>query len=78
MAKYMKAGSSGVVEAAYDSVAEAYLRKPYVPPQGLQTMIDEAAVKNPKLKDVKRDLFFDTRFVRELDESGFIDGLYGK
>lgn len=78
MTKYMKAGSSGVVEAAYDSVAEAYLRKPYVPVQGLQTMIEEAAVRNPKLKDVKLDVFFDTRFVRELDQSGFIDNLYGR
>ena len=78
MAKYMKLGSAGVVEAAYDSVSEAYLRKPYVPMEGLQTMIEEAAVKNSKLKEVKRDVFFDTRFVRELDQSGFIDSLYGK
>jgi NitT/TauT family transport system substrate-binding protein len=78
MARYMKLGSSGVVEAAYDSISEAYLRKPYVPIQGLQTMIDETAVRNPKLKDVKRDIFFDARFVKELDQSGFIDNLYGK
>jgi len=78
MARYMKLGSSGVVEAAYDSVSEAYLRKPYVPMQGLQTMIDETAVRTPKLKEVKPDLFFDVRFVRELDQSGFIDNLYGK
>lgn len=78
MARYMKLGTSGVVEAAYDSVSEAYLRKPYIPMQGLQTMIDEAAGRNPKLKELKRDIFFDARFVRELDQSGFIDNLYGK
>jgi NitT/TauT family transport system substrate-binding protein len=78
MAKYMKLSSLEIIEAAYDSVSEAYLRKPYVPMQGLQTMIDEAARKNPQLKEIKREVFFDHRYVEGLDRSGFIDDLYGK
>jgi NitT/TauT family transport system substrate-binding protein len=78
MARYMRVDSLDVIEAAYDSVSDAYLKKPYVSIGGLQTMIDELAVRSPKLKEAKQELFFDSRFVKELDQSGFIDKLYEK
>jgi hypothetical protein len=38
--------------------------------------LEQIAQTNPKAKNVNVERFFDARFVRELDQSGFIDGLY--
>jgi hypothetical protein len=36
------------------------------------------AKDNPKAKEAKPEDFVDLRFIRELDESGYIDSLYKK
>jgi hypothetical protein len=38
--------------------------------------LDLLAEENPKAKSAKPDDFVDARFIKELDESGYIDGLY--
>jgi len=38
--------------------------------------MDELAPKNPNIRGVKPEQFVDLRFLKELDESGFIDRLY--
>lgn len=38
--------------------------------------LDLLAEENPKAKSAKPDDFIDKRFIKELDESGYIDGLY--
>jgi hypothetical protein len=38
--------------------------------------VDELAERNPKAKDQDPNKFFDDRFVRQLESSGFIDSLY--
>ena len=39
--------------------------------------LEEIVHRNPKAKEVKVGQFFEAKFVKELDQSGFIDGLYG-
>jgi hypothetical protein len=50
--------------------------KPYPDPQGLQFVIDEAAQGDERLRAITPEALVEPRFVRELDESGFIDRLY--
>jgi hypothetical protein len=47
---------------------------PYMP--GLQVALDLVAEDNPKARNARPEEFIDNRFIKELDESGFIDGLY--
>jgi ABC-type nitrate/sulfonate/bicarbonate transport system substrate-binding protein len=47
---------------------------PYMP--GLQVALDLVAEDNPKARNARPEEFVDNRFIKELDESGFIDGLY--
>ena len=42
----------------------------------MKTVLDELSVKLPAAKTAQPRDFMDTRFVEELDRSGFIDGLY--
>jgi ABC-type nitrate/sulfonate/bicarbonate transport system substrate-binding protein len=76
MARYMKVKDPALVEAGYDYNAQEYQRKPYPTVGGIQTALDQMSQTNPKAKHTNLERFYDARFVRELDQSGFIDNLY--
>ena len=38
--------------------------------------LDLLAEENPKAKSARPEDYVDTRFVKELDDSGYIEGLY--
>lgn len=76
MARYMRTQDREIIGVGYDWHAIEYLRKPYVPSAGLNAVWEHLAATNPKVKEIKLEQLVDTRFVRELDDSGFIDNLY--
>ena len=76
MARYMKVKDPTLIEAGYDFNAQEYQRKPYPSVGGIQVSLDQMSQTNPKAKNANVERFFDARFVRELDQSGFIDSLY--
>lgn len=76
IARYMKVKDAAILEAGYDFNAQEYLAKPYPSLGGMQTALEQLAQTNPKAKDADIKRFFDPRFVRELDQSGYIDALY--
>ena len=53
-----------------------FSRKQYPSIPGLQMALDLLAEENPKAKSAKPEDFVDARFIKELDQSGYIDGLY--
>lgn len=55
---------------------EVYPRTQYPSLAGLKTVLDAVAKEIPSAKDAKPEDFVDNRFIKELDESGFIDKLY--
>jgi NitT/TauT family transport system substrate-binding protein len=76
MTRYMRGAERRTVEAGYDFSAEVYQRKPYPSREGIRFALEELAAKNPKAAAAKPEQFSDERFVRELDQSGYIDTLY--
>ncbi len=79
MAKYFKIEDREELETTYNEyVLKIIPKKPYPTLKGLQLAMDELAGKNPRVKGAKPEQFMDLRFLRELDESGFIDRLYQK
>lgn len=76
MAKYMRTQNREIVEVGYDWHAVEYLKRPYVPMAGLNAVWEHLAASDSKVKEIKPEQLVDSRFVRELDESGFIDNLY--
>ncbi len=67
-----------ILEKSYDlAVADNMLpRKQYPTLEGVKTILDTFAEKDPRAKNAKPEDFVDMRFIRELDQSGFIDSLY--
>jgi hypothetical protein len=49
---------------------------PYPPADGYQLVLQDMAEKNPKAAQADVKDYIDSRFVKELDDSGFIKNLY--
>lgn len=81
LGKYMGGGlDRDILEKSRDNVlTEAmYPKKQYPSLEGLKTVIEDLAERDPRAKTTKPEQFADMSFIRELDQSGFIDGLYKK
>jgi hypothetical protein len=79
LAKYLRQTTNKeILERSYDLSAtdQKYPRKQYPALAGIQTVLDAIADENPKAKSARPEQFVDTRFIKELDDSGYIDGLY--
>lgn len=67
---------------AFESMYEAFAARlgPFPAPNGeaTQAIIDVVAVADKKAASLKPKALFDLRFLEELKESGFIDGLYSE
>ena len=78
MQKYLRVQDREALEDAYDSfVIKQFPRVPYPAPAAVQIIFDLAAARDPRAKSADSQGFIDTRFVRELEQSGAIDQLYG-
>jgi hypothetical protein len=49
---------------------------PYNTREGVVEVLNQAAVRNPKAKEARPEAFYDDRFVKELESSGFYKQLY--
>jgi len=74
--KYMRFNDDRDTDEAYQIMRDTTPRKPYPTVEGMKTVLDELAVKLPAAKTAQPREFMDTRFIEELDRSGFIDALY--
>jgi len=77
-AKYMRTDDPEVLEQSYQVYVKTTPKKPYPTMKGLQFLLDALAPQMPQAKSAKPEQFVDASFIRELDQSGFIDGLYKK
>lgn len=79
LAKYMRTDDRDVLNASYDYfVGRIIPRVPYVSEKGLQAVIDFIRQRNPQTPNVKAADFMDNRYIKELDDSGFIKSLYSR
>ncbi|HXK29380.1 MAG TPA: ABC transporter substrate-binding protein [Candidatus Binatia bacterium] len=78
LAKYLRTDDREILEKTLDnSITENKLpQKQYPTLEGIKTILDQLALKDPKARAAKPQDFVDARFVEEFDKSGFIDGLY--
>ncbi len=78
MAKYLKITDPVVVDSAYESYVNLFPRLPSPTKAGMQEIVREY-LSTGQLKDaVDVSVMVDTSFVDKLQESGFIQSLYGK
>jgi NitT/TauT family transport system substrate-binding protein len=79
LSKFMRTDDKDILNASYDYfVGRVIPRTPYVSEKGLQAVLDFIRQRNPQAPNVKVQDFMDNRFIKELDDSGFIQKLYGR
>jgi len=80
LAKYLRISDKETLEQTYESsiLASKLPRQQYPTLEGIKTILDQAALKDPKAKAAKPSDFVDARFVEEFNKSGLIDKLYGQ
>jgi len=66
------------LERAYKDYNNAFPEVPYPHPEGVKTMLDDLASKNPKAAAADPKTYVDMSLVAELEKSGFIKQLYRK
>lgn len=75
--KHLRISDPNVAEDGYQDQLLTLNRKPYPSLEGLRSAQRLMAQQNSKIAALKVGDLVDARFVRELDESGLIDRLYG-
>jgi ABC-type nitrate/sulfonate/bicarbonate transport system substrate-binding protein len=79
IAKFTKLNDRPTLEEAYATYALKLLpRVPYPSTKGIETILDDLARRNPKARNADPGKFVDTRFLRDLESSGFVAQLYRK
>jgi ABC-type nitrate/sulfonate/bicarbonate transport system substrate-binding protein len=80
LVKYLGPQDKQILEKTYDDISsdEKLPPKQYPTLEGLKTIIDPLADTDAKAKAAKPEDFVDMSFIRELEQSGYIDSLYKK
>ena len=76
--KYVKTADGEALEDSYQFFAPLVPSKPYPTLEGIKEALLELGEKDPKARAARPEDFADMSFVKELDDSGYIDGLYKK
>jgi NitT/TauT family transport system substrate-binding protein len=78
MRKYSRLEDRKILEEAWDWHTKFMPEAPYAPAEGYQLVLQDMAEKNPKAAQANVKDYIDTRFIKELEDSGFIKGLSRK
>jgi NitT/TauT family transport system substrate-binding protein len=73
---FARLGQPELIEETYRHYHEILPRVPYPDIDGVQNVLKEIGSKDPRAKGVKPESFVDTRFLKELEASGFVQRLY--
>ncbi len=75
--KYLKIDDADALRETYEGVGLTLVpERPYPTLKGIQMILGEMAASEPRAQTAKPEQFVDLTFIKELDESGFIDQLY--
>jgi ABC-type nitrate/sulfonate/bicarbonate transport system substrate-binding protein len=76
IAKRMQIKDETELAESYELLRSFIQVKPYPSPEGFKTIFAELSKRVPAARNADAKDFIDSRFIEELDRSGYIDGLY--
>ena len=76
--KYTGIKDPAILASTVNFYAPKLARVPYPTVGGIRFILDQIATRDPRSKNVNPESFMDVRFVKQLEESGFIQRLYPK
>jgi len=75
--KYLRIDDRKLLEASYDVEIKALEPRLAMKPEGFQSTLDEIAPTDPRAKTIKPEEMIDTRYLDEMEKSGFFEQLWG-
>src|SRR4029450_4836112 len=76
--KYTGIKDPAILASTVDFYAPKLQRVPAATVGGLKFVLEQVGVRDPRAKNYTPETFMDNRFVKQLEDSGFIKGLYQK
>jgi hypothetical protein len=76
LAKYLRVDDQKLLEASYNVEIKALEPRLAIKLEGIQSTLDEIAPTEPRAKAVKPQELVDTRFLDEMEKSGFMQQLW--
>jgi NitT/TauT family transport system substrate-binding protein len=76
LARYLATNDSAILDEAYQTFRGIFPKVPYVTEDYIKSVL--AVSDNPKAAGANPKDFFDTRFLKEIEDSGFVRELYGR
>lgn len=77
LGKYLRIDDRKLLEASYNVEIKSLEPRLAIKPEGLQSTLDEIAPVDPRAKNVKPQEMVDTRYLDEMEKSGFFDQIWG-
>jgi ABC-type nitrate/sulfonate/bicarbonate transport system substrate-binding protein len=76
LARYLVTNDSAILDEAYQTFRGIFPRVPYVTEEYIKSVL--VVSDNPKAAGANPKDFFDTRFLKEIEDSGFVQELYSR
>src|SRR5687767_989869 len=76
MAKYLRVDDRKLLEASYNVESKALEPRLALKLEGIQSTLDEIAPIEPRAKNVKPQEMIDTRYLEEMEKSGFFEQIW--
>jgi len=77
LGKYLRIDDRNLLEASYNVEIKALEPRLAMKLEGIQSTLDEIAPTDPRAKTVKPQEMIDTRYLDEMEKSGFFEQLWG-
>jgi NitT/TauT family transport system substrate-binding protein len=75
--KYTRNSDPKILAALWEEFGNGVIQRiPYADAAGFKFVLDEVAVRRPEAKKMNVDELIDSRFVKELEDNGFVKALY--
>ena len=78
LGKQLRINDRAILDAAYNAEIKVMEPRLALKAEALQAILDEVAQTDARAKKVKPQELIDTRFLNEMEKSGFLDQIWGK
>jgi len=76
LARYLATSDTAIIEEAYQSFKPLFPKVPYMTEEFIRSVLSVS--DHPKAAKADPKDFFDNRFLKGLEDSGFVKELYGR
>jgi ABC-type nitrate/sulfonate/bicarbonate transport system substrate-binding protein len=78
LGKYLRINDRSVLDSAYNAEIKALEPRLTIKMESLQAILDELSATDPRAKKFKPQEMIDSRYLDEMERSGFFDALWAK